>query len=71
MCCLVGVGRFAHAAVADDQRAVRLTGALGLFSLDRAVAGIAPGAERRQDAHDESMERPHSEGEMKSVPSWA
>jgi hypothetical protein len=45
---------------------VRLTGTLGLFSLDRAVAGIAPGAERRQDVHDESMERSHPEGEMKA-----
>jgi hypothetical protein len=47
---------------------VRLTGALGLFSLDRAMAGIAPGAERRQDVHDGSMERAAPEDEVKSGP---
>jgi hypothetical protein len=48
---------------------VRLTGALGLFSPDRVVAGVATGAEPRQDLHDERMERSHPEGEMKSGPS--
>jgi hypothetical protein len=47
---------------------MRPAGAFGLFSLDRAMAGIAPGAERRQDVHDGSMERSHPEGEMKSGP---